>query len=135
MARMANSCAKPKCQDLLNTYSWENYLTEPTERKAGEQIICLDLDSGVSTYCCEEQPNNKSNNTVTAYLGKEWGSIAASLQGEACKEIGETDEVFITYDTDIMDCPSSLLEPHGIWMHYCVNKSAANDMKSFNVST
>lgn len=68
---MANSCAKPKCQDLLNTYSWKNYLTEPTERKAEEQIIYLDLDSGVLIYCCEEQPNNKSDDSVTAYLGKE----------------------------------------------------------------
>lgn len=65
-------------------------------------------------YCCEEQPNNESNDTVTAYLGKEWGSIAARLQGEACKEIGEIDEVFIACDTDIMDCPSTPLKLHGI---------------------
>lgn len=100
-----------------------------------EQIICLDLDSGVLIYCCEEQPNNNSNGTVTAHLGKEWGSIAESLQGEARKEMRETDEVFIAYDTDIMDGPSSLLYPQGIGMRDWTSKSAANDAKSFKVST
>lgn len=115
-SKMDNSCTKPKCQDLLSTYSFlkNNQLSgRHTGRKMVEQIIGLDSNLHIFIQYCEQQPNNKSNSIAITYLEQEEESIAQSLQGEALKKLMKLVKRLVVHiQRFLMDCFSGLPLPH-----------------------
>ena len=95
VVRMANSCAKPKCQDLLNTYSFRK-LPNRTHWKKSDRTNYL----STFTFRCFNlllwvvaKLLLFAYGRVIAYLRKGWRSIPESLQEQACKEMSEIAKV------------------------------------------